>query len=281
MFIDNNATGDRIRAAAPVAAIHVALAFVLLRGLQPGAAAERDEALKLISLPPPKEPQPELTPPPPPPPAAGRAQPLRQADPRPEGAAAPPNLESRPTPVVAPEPLTRPPIQPPPTVPSAPVAGAGFAPSAGAAPVRGPGTGGGGIGTGTGSGRSGGGAGGGGGGGGNGAGSGRVATMPRLLRGEFSWRDIPGQLQDSGFRGRVGLRFVIDIDGRPRGCRVSRSSGSRLMDQAACRALEQRFRFAPARDETGRPVAIPGEDNPFFEADAPMPDEPPRRRRGW
>jgi protein TonB len=74
---------------------------------------------------------------------------------------------------------------------------------------------------------------------------------------------------------------VIDVDGRAKGCRIARSSGSRAMDQAACRALEQRFRFAPARDESGRPISIPGEDNPYFEVEAYDPPDPRERRRGW
>jgi protein TonB len=105
-------------------------------------------------------------------------------------------------------------------------------------------------------------------------------VMPRQIRGDFSYSDIPEQLQDSGFAGRVSLRFLIDVDGRARDCRAVRSSGSRLMDAAACRALEQRFRFTPGRDETGRPVPIPGELNPYFEAEVPPP-EPRERRRGW
>jgi|GEM_PF-309430 len=278
MFTDTKSTKDKVRAVVPVAAIHAGLALVLLRGLQPGALPAESDPLKLVRLPPPEEVRPEQEPPPPPPPVKARAQPLRQADPRPEGAASPPNLKSEPTPVVAPKPVI--PMQPPPTIVSAPVPGIGAAPSAGAAPIRGPGTGSGGVGTGRGSGRGGGGFGGGGGGGGGGYGSGRVFTMPRQIRGDFSYRDIPEQLQDGGFAGRVSLRFMIDVDGRARECRAVRSSGSRLMDAAACRALEQRFRFVPGRDETGRPVPVAGELNPYFEAEAPPP-EPPPRRRGW
>jgi len=53
------------------------------------------------------------------------------------------------------------------------------------------------------------------------------------------------------------------------------------MDAAACRALEQRFRFRPARDEAGRPVPIPGELSPYFEAEAVMEDPRRRRRDDW
>jgi len=104
--------------------------------------------------------------------------------------------------------------------------------------------------------------------------------MPRHIGGDFSYRDIPAALRDTGFQGRVALRFLIDVDGRAKQCRVARSSGNRQMDAAACRALEQRFRFRPARDESGRPVPIPGELNPYFEAEAIF-EEPPPRRRDW
>jgi TonB family protein len=72
---------------------------------------------------------------------------------------------------------------------------------------------------------------------------------------------------------------MIDVDGRAKRCRSIRSSGSRQMDAAACRAVEQRFRFIPGRDESGRPVPVRGELNPFFEAEGAPPDEPPPRRR--
>jgi protein TonB len=281
MFTDKDSTGDRLRAVIPVAAIHAGLAFVLLRGLTPGLLSDENETLKLVHLPPPEQILPDLQPPPPPPPAQSRAQKLRQADPRPEGAASPPNLKAEPTPVVAPDQVVA--TETPQPLVAAQKPGTGAAASAGAAAVRGPGTGSGGVATGRGSGRGGGGYGGGGGGGGGGYGSGRVMTMPRLLRGRFSARDIPEPLQEAGFQGRVGLRFIIDVDGRAKNCRIVRSSGSRLMDQAACRALETRFRFAPARDEWGRAIAIPGEDNPDFGVDDLPPDEPPprRRRMGW
>ena len=107
-------------------------------------------------------------------------------------------------------------------------------------------------------------------------------VMPRHLSGDFRYEDMPEPLREQGFRGRVGLHFLIDVDGRAKNCRIMRSSGNRAMDAAACRALEQRFRFAPARDVDGRPVAIEGVDNPEFESAGGDPDDrppPPRRRR--
>jgi len=286
MFTDKPAAHERVRAALPALAIHVLGALLLLQGLAPGMLPAEADPLRLFRVAPPADPPEPL--PPPPAGASGRATPLDQADPLPEGGAAPPNLKTGPSPVVAPKPEFRAPIEPPKTVTAAPAPGTGAAASAGAAAVPGPGTGSIGIGTGTGSGRGGGGPGGGGGGGGAGSGGGgtgpgRVAVMPRHVRGDFSYRDIPDALRDTGFRGRVALSFWIDVDGRARRCRAVRSSGSRLMDAAACRALEQRFRFLPGRDQYGRPIAVRGELHPYFEAEVPLEldEPPPGRRRGW
>ena len=38
-------------------------------------------------------------------------------------------------------------------------------------------------------------------------------------------------------------------------CRVTEPSGFALADQTACRLIEQRFVYRPARDERGQPVA--------------------------
>jgi len=279
MFTDRPSRNERIRAALPAIAVHLLGALLLLNGLAPGALPPGADPLRMFRVAPPPEPPAEqqpLTAPR----AAGPALPLPGSAPEPEGASAPPALKANRTPVVAPEPLTRPPIHPPPTVAAAPEPGTGSATRAGAAPVPAPGTGAGGLGTGTGSGRGGAGSGGGGGAGGDGGGGGggRIASMPRHVGGDFSYRDIPAALRETGFQGRVALRFLIDVDGRAKQCRIARSSGNRMMDAAACRALEQRFRFRPAHDEAGRPVAIPGELSPYFEAEAIM--EPPERRRG-
>ena len=271
----DTAASDRLRAALPAIAVHVLLAFVLLRGLASPPPAPEQPPLKLIALTPKQLPPPLV--PPRPPPSGGQTAAREQADPRLQGAASPPNLKAQPTPVAAPKPIVPTPLPPPP-IPAAPVAGTGFASSAGAAPVRGPGTGSGGLGNGTGSGAGGSGAGGGG-GDGDGSGGGRVMIMPRQIAGDFSRRDIPESLQESGFRGTVGVRFWIDVDGRAKQCRIIRRSSSTAMDAAACRAVEQRFRFRPGLDEYRRPIRVNGELFPYFEAEEPQLD--PTRRRGW
>ncbi len=274
MYSDPTPAGTRVRAAIPVIAVHALMALVQLRGLDGTLPAETPSPLRVIDLPPAIEPQPE----PPPPPGDGAARELREADPQPEGAASPPNLKSEPTPVVAPEQVLPAPAPPPP-VAAAPLPGIGSAPSAGAAPVQGPGTGSGGIGTGRGSGGAGLGGGGGGGGGGDGGMPAGRLTPPRHLAGELSIRDMPESLRDGGFRGRVGVLYRVETDGRVTSCQVTSSSGSRLLDQTTCRLIERRFRFRPALDRLGRPFWSRIEETHEWESEFSEP--PPRRRRGW
>ena len=51
------------------------------------------------------------------------------------------------------------------------------------------------------------------------------------------------------------MRFTVGIDGRVSGCTVTRSSGYALLDTTTCRLIEKRFRYHPARDAQGQPVA--------------------------
>jgi len=273
-IVPDRTTRERVAAALPVALVHALIAWALLTSFDIVPPAERVRELRLIDLSPEAVPPPE---PPEPPAASSRApdRPARRADPREEGAAAPPNLESRATEIVAPrvEPLLPPPL------PAAPVAGTGSDRSSGAAPVRGPGTGSGGIGTGTGSGRRGGGpGGGGGGGGGDGAGG---LTPPRWLRGSLRNSDYPAGLGEAGIGGTVSVIYTVETDGRVADCAVTRSSGSAALDRTTCRLIEQRFRFDPSRDRDGRPVRSHIVENHSWIVEdlPPEPRQRPRRRR--
>ncbi|HYG30234.1 MAG TPA: TonB family protein [Allosphingosinicella sp.] len=268
-FAQQLTTTERVRAALPVAAIHILLALALIRGLASMPPAADEDRVKLIdlALPPPV---PELIPPPAP--STGETESRRSGAPREEGAASPPNLESRATEIVAPP---RPAASP---LPAAAIAGAGAAPTQGAAPVRGPGTGSGGLGQGTGSGAGGDGPGGGGEGG---YGDGRGLRPPRWLRGRLRDSDYPRGLGEAGVRGRVGVRYVVETDGRVTNCSVTRSSGSSVLDDTTCSLIEQRFRYDPARDRYGRPIRSNLiESYEWLVEDEPgEADEPPRRRR--
>lgn len=230
---------DRAGALAAAGAIHVALIYLLITGLGIDVAAKVSDAIQLIEVGPP-----------PPPPIVVTPRPLPKRAKKREGEAAPPNLKSVATPVVAPPPVIRLPVPPPVTAAVTP--GIGAQATQGAAEVPGPGTGSGGIGNGTGSG----GQGDGDGGGGDGGNGGRdEETPPRWIRGRLKDSDYPRGVSDSGISGRVSVRYLVDEDGRVARCSVTRSSGSPELDETTCRLIQQRFRFEPSRDARGDPVA--------------------------
>src|SRR6476619_4608770 len=125
---------ERAKAIAAVVAVHIALAAVILTGLNGRVVSAAVETLKTfdVRLPPP--------PPPPPPPPATKPHQMK----KPAGA---PAKKAEPTPVVAPPP--RIPVQSP--IPAAKIAGTGSASTSGAG-TSGTGTGAGGSGNGPGGG---------------------------------------------------------------------------------------------------------------------------------
>ncbi|MEA3011336.1 MAG: periplasmic protein TonB [Sphingomonadales bacterium] len=229
---------DRLKSAGGVGLLHALIGYVLLTGLGYGPSAVVPEALKLFNV----------ADDPPPPPPAKPARPdvekkTRKARPKnAEGAASPANLRNTPTEIVAPPPEIRLPVPPP--IPVAPVAGQGSVMAAGATNVPGPGTGSGGIGNGLGSGRFGNGTGGGGGGG--------RGARARWLSGSIDNSDFPPSVARGG---TVYLRFTVAPNGRISDCAVTRSSGSRELDSLTCRLIVRRFRYRPARNAEGDPIA--------------------------
>ena len=140
--------------------------------------------------------------------------------------------------VVAPKPKL-PPITPPSVAAIQP--GIGQDASAGAAPNPGNGSGAGGRGDGTGAGGSGSGTGGG--------------TKAVWQSGAIQDRDYPAAARRARIGGEVEVRFTIEPTGRVAGCRVSRSSGDAGLDATTCRLIEERFRFKPATNAAGAPIA--------------------------
>lgn len=254
-------TRERISAGVPVAIVHALLAFAFLRSLGLELPAP-PAVLRLIDLAAP------------PAPVAPRPQ-ARERSRRAEGAASPPNLESRRTEIVAPPPVLPP---PPPPVVTASVKDLGADPSAGAANVAGPGSGSGGQGEGTGSGRWGNGPG----GGGDGDGGGGAMTPPRRIRGSIRDGDYPRGAGEAGVGGTVSVIYTVETDGRATNCMITESSGSDELDAHTCRLIEQRFRFRPSHDSAGRPVRSRiVQDHSWEVADEPRTEEPVRRRRGF
>lgn len=220
---------ERLGASAGVAALHLLLAWALVAGFTVRLAVPSGTELKLFDV---------VEPPPPP---EETPLPASRAADTPGGAAAPPNLEARPTPVVSPP--RRLPVETPlPAAPPAPLR-EGSDTSAGNSDIAGPGTGAGGEGTGSGSG-----------GRGDGAGSGGGIRAQRIGGRISGASDYPPAARRAGFEGTVRVRFVVGTDGRVGGCRVVRPSGNSEIDATTCRLIEQRFRYRPARDAQGRPV---------------------------
>lgn len=222
----------RVLALLAALAINGALILALATGLGRDIVRGVQDRLTAISLTVPEPPKPAEPPTP--------APPVRSVEP--EGAAAPPSLRATPKAVVAPKPLLPlPPVNP---VVPAPVAGQGSDARAGAADIDGPGTGAGGAGDGLGAGR-----------GGDGSGGVPIASRARYLKGAFSTRDLPRSVRAVGGTGTVVVGFEVSEAGRVRGCRVEESSGYPELDATTCRLIEQRFRYAPARDRAGRAIA--------------------------
>jgi protein TonB len=226
---------DRGVAIAAVVAIHAALAFAVLHRWGDAIIEAAPDALKTFDvrdIPPP---------PPPPPPAKQQTQKPKEK----EGGSSPKNIKSQATPVQAPTPRIALPLPVPITTTKTPNVGA--SPTQGASDVVGPGTGAGGTGTGTGSGSGGNGPG----GGGEGA-----AYPPQLLTPTLRGRDFPNEVLDSWPRGaQVFLRLKIDARGYVSECIVDRGSGVAAVDSEVCALVHNRFRYRPALNRMGQPVA--------------------------
>lgn len=214
---------DRAKAIAGVVAVHVALAFVILSGLNVRMVSRAVEQLTTINI---REP-----PPPPPPVEHPKPAPKPQAMKKPEGA---PAKNSEPTPVVAPQ--AKLPVPPP--LPAAKVAGTGVATNSGTA-LAGNGTGAGGSGNGS---------------GGGGYGDYSRFTPARLVS------NIPNseyaRLAATGIpSGLVGVVILVSPSGTVSNCRIARSSGDLSIDALVCQLTQRYVHFDPARDPFGRPVA--------------------------
>jgi protein TonB len=214
---------DRIKAAAAVLAVHVALGAAILSGLTVHSVATTIDHLRTFDI---TEIPPPPPPPPPPSPTPDRAR-------EKEGAAA---KKALPTQVVAPPPKIVIPAQTP--VVASHVPSTGSAPTAGAA-LAGSGTGAGGSGSGL---------------GGGGRGDFSRFTPARMLNKipDREYRRISGGRMP---RGSATISFRVNPDGKMSGCRIVRSSGDFTVDSIVCDAATRYLRFRPARDPDGRAIA--------------------------
>lgn len=219
----------RLGVFALVALLHLALGLFLVRAFTPEIATSVVEGLtRTFAIP--IQPPPEPAPPSPEPPPS-------EATPEEEGAAAPPGRRAEPRETAAPAAkIVVKPTQAP------PVAGTGEDNAAGAA-EEGEGTGAGGEGRGTGSGAR-----------GRGQGSGAVSP-PVKIAGEInSAKDFPRESRDLRIGTEVIVALTVGVDGRVRGCRVTKPSPDPRAGEITCKLAVERFRFTPALDASGRPV---------------------------
>ncbi len=82
------------------------------------------------------------------------------------------------------------------------------------------------------------------------------AASPRSLN-RWSRRiqeNYPSRALREEIEGTVGVRVTVTPNGRATGCQVTASSGSSILDQAACRGIERYGRFNAALDDAGNPT---------------------------
>jgi len=203
----------------------VAVGLGLASGLDLDVVRKASEAISAIAIPAPPPPREEVVP-------------SNASSEKASGKASAANKHAKAAAIAAPPPKL-PPIAPP--VAAAPHPGAGTDASAGAAPSPGAGSGAGGRGNGTGAG-----------GMGSGTGGGSKAVW---RSGTIRDRDYPREASRAKAGGEVEVRFTIEASGRVSGCRITRSSGDASLDRTTCDLIEERFRFKPATNAAGDPVA--------------------------
>lgn len=86
-----------------------------------------------------------------------------------------------------------------------------------------------------------------------------VAQPPKLINGDkiITSDDYPGDALQAGSYGRVSMHLQVAESGKVSACAVTETSGSKPLDNQACRLARTRARFEPARDAAG--LALPGE----------------------
>ncbi len=71
-------------------------------------------------------------------------------------------------------------------------------------------------------------------------------AKPIDLASWFSPDDYPLEARKAGAEGNVGFQVDVDSTGKPIACRIAKSSGSQLLDQATCRIVLAKGHFTPA-----------------------------------
>jgi protein TonB len=153
---------------------------------------------------------------------------------RPDPPKPPPRKATQPPPKRSPPPAVKPPPPLPVPVPAVEAAAnVDLGASVGSGPP--------GLGSGTGS-------------GGGGGGGGGIAQHAEWVGGGLTNRDYPDAAKRARLQGVVDVRFIVQVDGRVRECKIDHSSGSAELDRMTCGIIEQRLLYNPALDPAGKPV---------------------------
>lgn len=97
-------------------------------------------------------------------------------------------------------------------------------------------------------------------------GPGRATHAQRIVGGSANFAAEAANYMKSG---RVVVLIDVGTDGKPAGCTVVRTSGSRSLDQAACKYADRHFKYRPGTDYYGNPVV----DEDVFAVDWATSDE--------
>jgi protein TonB len=215
----------RLGLAALVAGLHVIVVGALMHAFAPQLdSVTLQPVLEAFDV--------ALAKPPPPPSPPTPKNPV----PEPQGAAAPAGKKARPREVAAPVPKIA--LSP---APAPVVASSGSADSAGAS-AAGDGTAAGGTGAGTGA-------------GGSGSGTGGGTKAVKIAGDIVSARDYPAATRAQRLGTSVTVALTVGADGQVKSCRIVRPSHDAEADRITCRLATERFRFRPARNQAGQPVA--------------------------
>ena len=74
------------------------------------------------------------------------------------------------------------------------------------------------------------------------------------IGGLISFEDYPPAALRNNESGIVYFSMVVGLDGLPKSCSVTESSGSTILDSETCRIAMRRARFDPALDDKGTPI---------------------------
>lgn len=67
--------------------------------------------------------------------------------------------------------------------------------------------------------------------------------------------NYPRRAAQEEIEGTVGVRVTVTAEGKATACSVTKSSGSDILDGAACKDLERYGRFDPALNDAGDPIS--------------------------